>query len=117
MKTFAADFFVSLVTMLLVAIIPLLIYAIRKCGAEFTVRGFLLSSRRRLGLGFLLMMLLTLIVTWFPAARTVFGVAAAFIAGIFGVPAATTDAAGVSDVALGLIVGGLLVAAIHGDKP
>lgn len=114
-RAFTSEFVLSLGTMLLAAIIPLLAYAISKCGADFTVRGFLLRSRKRLVLGFVLMAMISLVVTWIPETRNVFGVISSFIAYLYGVPAATSAAAGVSDFALGIIVGGLLVASVRGN--
>lgn len=110
------SFLISLATMLVAAIIPLLIYAIRKCGAEFTFRGFVYASRKRLYIGGVLMAILSGVVTAFPEVRETFSLAINFVASFLGAGGGSSVSFGTSDVSLGLIVGGLLVAAISGDS-
>ena len=92
----------TLVQMFAVAIIPLAIYAIRSAREDFTVRMFVLTNRKRLGYGFFLINAAAIILNIFPDARAVIGAVG------FG--------AGNTDAALGLAIGGLLVASISGDK-
>ncbi len=107
----------SLAVMLAFAIIPLFIYAIRSCGVEgFTWKGFFTTNRVRFLLGFVLMAWIALLVTLQPESRKVLSYAVNFIATFIGIGGGSTAEFGVSDSAIGLIVGGLLIAAISGRK-
>lgn len=110
-------YFFSLALMLGSALIPLFIYAIRSCGIEgFTVRGFILTNRTRFVLGFVLMALISLLVTVEPESRKAFSLAVNFVASFVGIGGASSTDFGIADPAIGLITGGLLVAAISGKK-
>lgn len=117
MKDLLVDFALSLSFMLGSAIIPLIIYAIRSVGIpDFSWRTFIITSRTRLFLGFVLMALIAVLVTAEPESRKTFSLAANFVATFLGIGGAASFDFGISDPAIGLIVGGLLVAAIGGKK-
>lgn len=96
-------FLISLATLLAAAAIPLLIYAATSAGKDFSFRCMILTSKSRLFYGFLAMAIVAGLLTFVEAAGDAL-VRVGF-------------AAGGSEVALGITIGGLLVAAIRGDKP
>lgn len=96
------DFFMTFLTMLLVALIPLVLYAIRKCGKEFDFISWILINRTRFILGFVLMMLLSSLLHFVPESTDILTLIG------FNV--------GKSSAAVGFAIGSLLVLAINGNK-
>lgn len=105
----------TLGTMLFFALIPILIYCLRSGGSEFSWHKFILDNRPRWVWGFLIMAILSIGVTVWPESRQALNLAANLIAGFLGIGGGITQALGLSDFSLGLIVGGLLVAAINSE--
>ena len=95
------NFLTTFLNILLVAAIPLVLYALSKCGRDFDVLSWILHSRSRLVLGFALILLFSAVLVFVPEARDV-------IAAV-GFNAEKPSA-------LGLAIGGLLVAGIRGDE-
>lgn len=95
-------FMISLTILLAAALVPLLIYAATSAGADFNLRSFVITSRSRLAYGFIAMAVVAGLLTLVEGAG-----AALAIVGF---------AAGGSEVALGFTIGGLLVAAVRGDR-
>lgn len=95
------QFLSTLFVILIIALIPLVLYALTKCGKDFDLISWVLFSKSRLALGFLLILLLSALITFVPEAEIVLS-AIGF----------NPDK---SSVGIGLAVGGLLVAGIRGD--
>ena len=93
----------SLVIMLFAAAVPLVLYAARSAGKDFTVGCFLATNRTRLVYGFIAMSIVAGLLTLVDGA----GAALALVG----------FAPGGSEVALGFTIGGLLVVAVSGDAP
>lgn len=110
-----ADYLASTATMHFFALIPILIYCLRSGGKDFSWQRFILDNRPRWAWGFLIMSILSVGVTVWPESRQALNLAANLIAGFLGVGGGISQALGLSDFSLGLIVGGLLVAAINSD--
>lgn len=117
MSEFATQTLYSLAVMLGFGMIPLVIYALRSVGvAGFTLRGFLLTNRLRFVIGLFLMALISVLVTLEPESRRALSLAVNFVATFLGINGASSTDFGIADPAIGLIVGGLLVAAISGKR-
>lgn len=93
-------FLQTLVIVLIVALIPLVLYALTKCGRDFDLISWILFTRNRLVLGFVLIVLLSAVIVFVPEAADVLAA--------FGFNATRP-------AALGLAIGGLLVAGIRGN--
>lgn len=84
------------------SLVPLLIYGVRKAGRDFRPSEFVITSQTRLVLTLGLVALVSIILVAVPETRAVI--------------ATVGLAAGASDAALGIAIGGLCVAAISGDE-
>lgn len=89
-------------TLFLVALIPLLTYALTSCGKDFDVVSWLVYTRTRLGIGFLLLFILSLCLAFVPEASDVLN--------------AVGFNTGKSVTALGLALGAMLVTSIRGNS-
>jgi membrane protease YdiL (CAAX protease family) len=87
--------------MALVTSIPIVIYALTKTGRDFDLARFFAAGKTRLTLGFILVVLLSLVIVYVPDAKGVL-TALGFNA---EVPSG-----------LGLALGAMLVAVIRGDE-
>lgn len=96
------EFLQTLGVMLTVALIPLVLYALTKVKRDFDVITWIIDSRTRLGLGFVLIVLISILVVFVPESEAVL-TAIGF----------NPDK---SSAALGLAIGGLLVAGIRGNE-
>ena len=99
--TFLTEMAMSLAAMLATAAVPLLIYCWRSHGTDFVVRVFLFTNRARLLIGFALMAWISFVINIWPAAKTVIG------AGL---------GAGATELAMGFVLGTMLVTFIPGNK-
>ena len=102
MKESALTFLWTFFTMFATAVIPLMIYAVRKAGRDFRPAEFVILSQTRLVITLGLVVLVSLVLSAVPETRAVI--------------ASVGLAAGASDAAIGLAIGGLCVAAISGDE-
>jgi hypothetical protein len=102
MRDLTFAFTISLATLLAAALVPLVIYAATSAKGAFDPVCFVRTSRSRLIYGFIAMAIVAGLLTCVDAA----GAALALVG----------FAPGGSEVALGFTIGGLLVAAIRGDK-
>lgn len=88
--------------MLVVALIPIVLYALTKVQKDFDLISWVIAGKTRLILGAILILLISVLVVFVPEAETVLS-AIGF----------NPDK---SSAALGLAVGGLLVAGIRGNE-
>lgn len=95
-------FLQTFIVIFVVAAIQLVLYALTKTGRDFDIFSWLLLSRTRLGLGLILILLLSFLIAFVPEANIVLN--------------AVGFDTGASNAALGLAVGGLLVSLIRGDE-
>lgn len=84
------------------ALVPLLVYGLRKAGSDFNVLTFLAASRTRFVIGGLLLLIVGLLINLEPSTRDLLGL------GLGG--------GGGTDAAIGGVIGGLCVAAIKGNE-
>jgi hypothetical protein len=96
------EFLQSFGIMLAVALIPLIIYPLTKVGKDFDPISWLYTGRTRLGLGFVLIILLTVLILYVPTAEDVLS--------LIGFNT------GKSVAAVGFSVGCMLVVAIRGNE-
>ncbi len=97
MQIFLSTFLVMMVTTL----IPLVIYALTKCGKNFDLISWILQSENRLILALVLIILFSALISFVPEASAIFTAVG------FNVEKPS---------ALGLAVGGMLVASIRGNE-
>lgn len=91
----------SLAAMLATAVIPVGIYCWRSVRADFNIQKFLFSNKTRLAIGFGLMAWISLVINIWEAAKDVIG------AGL---------GSGGTELAMGFVLGTMLVTFIPGDK-
>lgn len=86
---------------LIVAALPIVLYALSKCGKDFDFFSWLIAGRTRLSLGFALILLISLLISFVPEAAEVLSALG------FNVT---------KPWAIGIAIGGLLVSGVRGDK-